>query len=139
MQTPHRKVPWLHQDSNQGTSCCEARSEFFLHTVMFLLRVLKFRPFSEYYHCRIMGLLKHTSSNESSSALFRTDGNIRGAQRKSIMSHSMSHSIILELRRAHVQLIQSVNNVELDHQIFTSLRLKTFWIYNFDLSCQVLY
>lgn len=50
----------------------------------------------------------------------------------------MSHSIILELRRAHVQLHFSVNYLELDHQIFAALLLTDFLIHNFDLSCQVL-
>lgn len=83
-----------------------------------------------------------TSLNEASSALFRTDGNIRSAQRKSISAKCAALPVTFHYTGTEKSTcpvtFQSVNYLELDHQIFAALLLKDFLIHNFDLSCQVL-
>lgn len=83
-----------------------------------------------------------TSLNEASSALFRTDGNIRSAQRKSISAKGAALPVTFHYTGTEKSTcpvtFQRVNYLELDHQIFAALLLKDFSIHNFDLSCQVL-
>lgn len=128
MQTPHRKASW---DLNQGSSCFEADSvcvEVSFFNIMFLLRVLKFRPFSECHHWEYklleteFSILGHMLSLGSdcimavlcarlqmkpllpSSGLMAILEVLKENQFQLNVLRCLSHSIILELRRARVQL-----------------------------------